>query len=196
MKSKRRPMKTTSHFIGIKLKSEYFVSLYTELQKLLWEKRDILEFQNILSIHITLYYLPPTLSSDHLHQIQRFKDYFWRKKVTLTGYSYFGDSTHWKLYYLKPDNSNEYLNTYNHELRTIFQEFNTIIDNTYSFIPHITLFKVRDWSAYEDISKEVEGILNNYLWEIENVDIYESFELFQVNSKFAPEIQISVPFND
>ena len=188
-------METTSHFIGIKLKSEYFVSLYTRLQNLLWEKRDILEFQNILSIHITLYYLPSSLSSDYLYQIQKLKNTFWRKKVTLAGYSYFGDSSLWKLCYLKPDTSNKYLSDYNHELKTIFQEFNTIIDNTYSFIPHITLFKIRDWSVYEDISREVEGILNSYLREIENVDIYESFELFQVNSRFAPEIQITVPLN-
>lgn len=189
-------MHTTSHFLWIKLKSEYFVPLYTQIQKLLWDKKDIVEFQNILSIHITLYYFPKQLSSSDINQIQTIKKNFWKRTITLQWYATFGDSIHSKMYYLEPSNLDWYLNDCNNLLRSTFQEYNSIIDNTYSFIPHITLFKIRDIPAFENVRTEVEDILKNYLSSLIDKDIYESIELFQVNSEFSPEIQIILPLSD
>ncbi len=189
-------MHTTSHFLWIKLKSEYFVLLYTEIQKLLWDKKDIVEFQNILSIHITLYYFPKQLSSNDIKQIQTIKKHLWKRTVTLQWYATFGDSIHSKMYYLEPGNSDGYLDDCNNLLRNTFQEYNSIIDNTYSFIPHITLFKIRDIPAFENVRIELEEILKNHLLNTVDINIYESIELFQVNSDFSPEIQIILPLSD
>ena len=189
-------MDTTSHFLWIKLKSEYFVPLYTQIQKLLGDKKDIVEFQNILSIHITLYYFPKQLSSNDIKQIQTIKKHFWKRTITLQWYATFGDSIHSKMYYLEPGNSDGYLDDCNNLLRNTFQEYSSIIDNTYSFIPHITLFKIRDIPAFENVRIEVEEILKNYLLSTVDINIYESIELFQVNSDFSPEIQIILPLSD
>ena len=49
----------TSQFIWLKLKVEYFTNIFIEIKKLLWDKeKEILEVQNPLSLHITVYYLP------------------------------------------------------------------------------------------------------------------------------------------
>ena len=100
------------------------------------------------------------------------------------------------MYYLEPGNSDGYLDDCNNLLRNTFQEYNSIIDNTYSFIPHITLFKIRDIPAFENVRIEVEEILKNYLLSTVDINIYESIELFQVNSDFSPEIQIILPLSD
>ena len=56
-------MKTTSHFVGISLKSYYLANIFIEIKLLLGNNcNDILEFQNPLSLHITLYYFPKILS--------------------------------------------------------------------------------------------------------------------------------------
>jgi lipopolysaccharide biosynthesis glycosyltransferase len=65
-------MQTTSHFVGIELNpelfSDLFVNLYSYLKKNSIE--NILTFQNILSIHITLYYLEANLSKTEKQKIQ------------------------------------------------------------------------------------------------------------------------------
>lgn len=51
-------MHTTSHFLGLKLKPTFLSGLFVRLQQALGDHADALEFQNILSVHITLFYLP------------------------------------------------------------------------------------------------------------------------------------------
>ncbi|HPR09393.1 MAG TPA: hypothetical protein PLT04_02360, partial [Candidatus Saccharibacteria bacterium] len=57
-------MKTTSHFMGLSLDSSHFADLFVSLQQY-FKSHDIesvIEFQNILTTHITLYYLESTIS--------------------------------------------------------------------------------------------------------------------------------------
>jgi hypothetical protein len=63
-------MIATSHFIGIKIKPEILVNLYVRLQEVLQDDSSVIEFQNILSSHITLYYLPPILPNETEKNIQ------------------------------------------------------------------------------------------------------------------------------
>ena len=63
-------MISTSHFIGIKIKSEILVNLYVKLQNAIQDDSTIIDFQNILSSHITLYYLPSILQNETEKNIQ------------------------------------------------------------------------------------------------------------------------------
>lgn len=59
-------MQTTSHFIGIALDSSKLTDLFVDLQKY-FRSHDVegaIELQNILSLHITLYYLESSLAED------------------------------------------------------------------------------------------------------------------------------------
>lgn len=39
----------------------------------------------------------------------------------------------------------------------------------------------------------IEAILSEEIEKLKNIEIFESIELFQVNSQFQPEIQIILP---
>lgn len=64
-------MQTTSHFIGLSLGSRYFVDTFIELQKYFKEHglEKAVEFQNVLSLHITLYYLDNEITASDKEQI-------------------------------------------------------------------------------------------------------------------------------
>jgi len=63
-------MQTTSHFIGLKLKIGILSDLFVRLQTVLGDDFTALEFQNILSLYITLFYLPKELSSREINKIR------------------------------------------------------------------------------------------------------------------------------
>ncbi len=63
------------------------------------------------------------------------------------------------------------------------------------FVPHVTLFKIRDVEAFERNRAMIEQALREELSRIWLLNLYESVKLFKVNSEFRPEIQIAVkPF--
>lgn len=55
-------MPATSHFIGLRLRSAPLADIFAALQATLGY--GVVEFQNILSAHVTLYYLPADISID------------------------------------------------------------------------------------------------------------------------------------
>ena len=88
-------MNVTSHFIGIKIKSRLFVDMFVALQQYIKENNleQIIELQNILSLHITLYYLKKDIFPEERGNIKqtlshinnRHKDF----KIVLEKVSYF-----------------------------------------------------------------------------------------------------------
>ena len=75
----------TSQFIWLKLKVEYFTNIFIEIKKLLWDKeKEILEFQNPLSLHITVYYLPWKTTEIEEKEIKDIIEKFSQQKIKIS----------------------------------------------------------------------------------------------------------------
>lgn len=185
-------MNITSHFIGVKLRSEFLVDIYVVLQKALWSDTNALEFQNILSTHITLYYLPADICEEDVDAIQKSLESFSQFPVNITGFSYFPTQELPQLCYLVPDDSSSALSSLHTQLKHVFPMYESVPENRLNYIPHITLFKIRDMEGFLRRRAELEEVLKTELARIRLLDLFESFRLFRVNSHFKPEIQIEV----
>lgn len=179
----------TSQFIWLKLDSQYFANIFIEIKELLGDKEnEILEFQNPLSLHITLYYMPSELTSDELCQVKQILVELSQRKITLTlaGVLYFWE----KIAYIGYKNT-EILENINHIFKSKFPIYNTIIDNSYPvFIPHTTLFKIKDYSKFLLYKKDIEGIITKNIEHIKTKKFASTIHLYAVNSAFSPELQI------
>lgn len=65
-------MNLTSHFLGITLENKIFNELFSSLKEYLAENniKNIIELQNLSSLHITLYYFGKKLDSQILANIK------------------------------------------------------------------------------------------------------------------------------
>ena len=175
----------TSQFIWLKLKVEYFANIFIEIKDLLWDKeKEILEFQNPLSLHITVYYLPWKTTEIENKKIKYFIDNISQQKIKISmkKLEYFWNS----IAYISYDNF-ENLEKINNFLKNKFNEYNDIIDNSYiSFIPHTTLFKIKDYK------NDIENIVVKNIKKMQKSDFIENFHLYAVNSTFTPELQVII----
>ena len=184
-------MKITSHFVWIKLKSELLVDLYVALQKELGAYQTALEFQNILSVHITLYYLSDKIWDMRIKETRWVLNNFEFPIIEAKNFAYFWDQSSSYLCYISLAEFSK-LKDMNKTLKTRFPEYALIQDNTHPFTPHITLFKVRDMDAFLEKRERLEEILRDYLAWMKDSNLFSSFEIFKVNSEFKPEIQIKI----
>lgn len=184
-------MKKTSHFVGITLKPEKFVNIFTEIHQFLWENcKKIIEFQNILSLHITLYYFPKELSKNDLNTIKNIISKIDLKDVNIIfwWFQYFWE----KVAYLWYKN-HKLFKQLNHIFHQNFPKYNTIIDNSYEkYIPHTTIFKIKEYDLYLTYKEEIEKIVLKNLEKISTNEIWWDINLYAVNSTFSPEIQIMI----
>lgn len=188
-------MNPTSHFVWAKLRSEILVDLYVRLQKTLWDDFNAIEFQNILSSHVTFFYFPESISSFNLEKISKIINSIDLSQFQgkLTGFSYFWKLESPRLCYLLPDNIKQ-LSKLNLLFRSKFSEYLDIPDNKYEqYIPHITIFRVLNSSEFSEKRKKLESALMEQISKMNNEDLFESISLFKVNSYFNPQIQIEVP---
>lgn len=109
----------------------------------------------------------------------------------LKSFGYFGDLDAPRLCYLIPHTGK--LTDWNALLQRAFPEYRNIHDNAYPvFVPHITLFKIRNTGIFLSVRKELENIMREELEKLASVDIFDRIALFVVNSRFRPEIQVEV----
>lgn len=95
-----------------------------------------------------------------------------------------------KIAYISYDNF-ENLEKINNFLKSKFIDYNSIIDNSYShFIPHTTLFKIKDYPKFLLYKNDIENIVVKNIEKIQNYDFIENFHLYAVNSTFTPELQV------
>jgi 2'-5' RNA ligase len=185
-------MQTTSHFVWIQLNPEVFSDLFIKVFKYLEKNNieNILVFQNILSLHITLYYFEANLSKFETKKIQ--------EKISKLDKNFIINL--WDLKYFERGENKIiwYLNwKSNKNLETIFNEFNAefqrkeIFENNLKFIPHITLFKIKNSEIYDKYKENIEKLIDEEIKKIKEIDIFtwEIF-LYKVNSNFFGEIQI------
>jgi len=178
-------MQISSYFIGVLLDSSQFVDLFVKLQRYI-EKRNLqncLQLHNILSLHISLYYLEAKLDKETLATIikdlSEISFQYKQLKISLSEIKYFENNLGKRLCYLdcSPEDELKNINKY---FATKYKR-NKILANQFNYIPHISLF---------NILEQIDQIIKEELELINQTNIFKSFNIFKVNSFFHPEIQI------
>lgn len=188
-------MHTTSHFVGLKIKSSSLADIFIKIQNTLGNSKNSFLFQNILSAHITLFYFPDSISEDEKWKIaQIIKNLDISEiKPWIRWFEYFWDLSNPKLCYLQAQ-EDIILERFHHIFRKEFPQYLNITDNAYPiYTPHITLFHITNPAHFQEKRDLIEAILSEEIEKLKNIEIFESIELFQVNSQFQPEIQIILP---
>lgn len=188
-------MKTTSHFIGIELKSAWFSNIFVKFYNYVKENNieDSILFQNPLSPHITLYYLGKDIEQKNKDKIKKYITKFdIDNNINLSWFNYF---FRWKwnrsvLYFTSKTNLP--LEDYRNKLHEKYN-IDYIEDNRSAFSPHITFLRIKDSEVFEKHRKYIENIINEEIQNINNLDLNtKNIFLYAVNSKFKEEIQIKL----
>jgi 2'-5' RNA ligase len=189
-------METTSHFLGVTLKKEVFSDLINSLWEYQKENmiQEIIEIQDLDSLHITLYYLGRKLDlrtlekiKEDLVELNKIENLF---PIYIDKMGYFKTEKQNNLAYLYPSDGVK-LENINLELKGKY--VNEIIDNNYpTYIPHMTLFKINKLKQYTKHSKNIELIVNSELKKICKINVFEKINLYMVDSNFSPEKQTVV----
>ena len=183
-------MKSTSNFLGITLDKSKFKVLFDSLKKYSQENnlQKIIEIQNQDSVHITLYYLDKDINKSVLKQIRDDLSVLNKKNliITLKKVSFFKKENKNYLCYLSP-NSIEKLEKINLYLKQRY--IGNAIDNNYKYIPHITIFKILNFSIYKQHENNISKIIETFLSENNKVNLSQSFNLYAVDSTKSPEKQ-------
>lgn len=177
-------MKATSYFIGLEVWSEVLTDLFVNLYEYFDECGclDIVEFQNPLSIHITLYYLDKLIDEklvqDGLRdvvgkfELDELRDFDGRI-FYLTGSGLDGLKTEFERY------------------KGLFP--NEVFENELEFVPHVTLFRVLDKKRFEEVRKGVGLLVKEFLGDLGVRSVSEGrVSLYKVNSSFRPELQVKI----
>lgn len=65
-----------------------------------------------------------------------------------------------------------------------------VADNEYSkYIPHITLFKIKDPNFPKKHIDYIVSIIDKYLKQTKEKDVFQQFNLYSVDSNYSPEKQ-------
>ena len=175
-------MKVTSYFIGLEVRSEVLADLFVGLYQYFDECGclDIVEFQNPLSVHLTLYYL------DNLIDEKLIQDEL-RDVEGEFGMNELGDFNG-QIFYLTGSGLNG--------LKTEFERYkvlfpNDVFENGLEFVPHVTLFRVLDKKRFEEVRKGGQLLVQEFLEDLGARSVSEGrVSLYKVNSSFWPELQV------
>jgi 2'-5' RNA ligase len=188
-------MRVTSHFIGVHLSSNRFADLFVDLQRYFRSHglEDAVEFQNILSLHITLHYLGASITdSEKARILEDIASLSSDRTPTLSGLTsgYFGDLGSERVCYLgcKQNDELEGINRFFAEK----YNYSGIPENQLKFVPHISLFRINDPDLYAPHRAKVDVLINSSMRAIDYGSLADGIRLFQVSSLFHPEIQIPV----
>jgi 2'-5' RNA ligase len=187
-------MKTTSHFIGLSLDSSHLVDLFVGIQQYLKSHNleSIIEFQNILSTHITLYYLESTISESDKARILRDILELSRQKPVIDQLrgAYFGEPGKERVAYLSYGKNNRL-----EEINQFFaQKYNhsEVPENQLAFVAHVSLFRIHDTVAYTPHKPKIDALIAQALEEMSYDGLVGDLHLYQVSSLFHPEIQVPI----
>jgi len=188
-------MQTTSHFIWIELKQEIFVNLFVKIYEYLKKNNieNIVNFQNPLSLHITLYYLEKDLQNETKNEIKEYiKKFDINKKIELSWFNYFFRGE-WNRFVLYLETKTDLqLKNYRDDLHNKYKR-DFVEDNNFEFSPHITFLRIQNSETFEKHRENIENIINKELENLKNIDINsKNINLYAVNSKFKEEIQIKI----
>jgi len=185
-------MKTTSHFLGLSLKNEIFVDLFSALEKYLDKNQlnKVIELQEISSLHITLYYFNKKIDKSNLKKIKEDLLVLNKKNifsVYIDQFNFFERNGEKYLCYLYPSEKNN-LEIINSKLKQGY--ISEVPDNDYSkYVPHLSLFKIKDNNLYQKHNDVITTIINKELKLIKKINTFNCFNLYSVDSNYSPEKQ-------
>lgn len=188
-------MQKTSHFIWIEINSYLLSDIFTKIYKYLIDNNitEIISFQNLLSTHITLYYLDEKINGVEISNIKKFiKNFDIKHDIFIDWFKYF-KNWNWNnfLLYLKPKSDINF-KFFRDNLHKKYQK-SEIYENNLEFIPHISIFKINNFEIFKIHQKEIENIINDEINKIYDKNINsQKIYLYAVNSKFLQEIQIKL----
>lgn len=185
-------MKLTSHFLAASLNPLLFADLFVKLHQYLEKNsdEDCVEFQNPLSVHLTLYYFPKEIDLQKMLAIKEMVEKLRKIKkleINIKETRVFKKADQEYLYYLCPAENQE-LGKINDQFRMEFP--NDLPENKYSFTPHVTLFRIIDAKVFSKHRAELNKIINKYLVNLSGDNAFVDFNLYAVNSEFSPQIQV------
>lgn len=187
--------KLTSMFVGVLLDSSLFSNLFVQLNNYLKENNllDDIILQNLQSIHLTLYYLDSHLLKEEQEKVQllvgRLRKNLQNLKLNITSFNYFYDQGKEIICYFECSNDKR-LTEVNKILKSNIP--NSVLENTYNFVPHITLFKIKDYSFFKKHKQNLEQILIDFSRERGDRNILKSVNIFKVDSTNEPELQVLI----
>jgi 2'-5' RNA ligase len=176
-------------------KSSKFTDLFVDLQKYFrgHDLEGAIELQNILSLHITLYYLERSLAEDEKTQLlQDASDMSLDVAMSISGLkgSYFGESGKERVCYLGCAGNEKFK-----EMNQFFTEkyrYSQISENQLAFVPHISLFRIHKPETYALHKAEIDTLISKAVQAIDHDSLIKGVRLFQVSSLFHPEVQIVI----
>lgn len=180
----------TSSFIGISVIPDLFIPLYVDIQNYFRDQnidRPIV-MSNILSLHLTLYYLNVDPANNVLTAIKKI---LFGKKIdfiSINDLEYFFSDNNKKTAYLSVKQL-PLLREINDEIKERFGD-GGVGDNKYDFVPHITLFNVLDNLGFQKIEVDIDRIIIGHIDRLQNKNVFKGTSFYRVNSKYSPEIQI------
>ena len=188
-------MRTTSHFVGASLDSSRFTDLFVKLQEYSTKHdlQDALKLQNVLSLHLTLYYLASSISKKEKAQIlEDIADLSSNDKLKISQLNgaYFGEPGKEQICYLSTAKNVKF-----EEINQFFAkkyDHSQIPENQLAFVAHISLFRIIDPVAFTAHKVEVDTIISKVVATVDCDNLAEGLHLFQVNSLYHPEIQIPI----
>lgn len=190
-------MNITSHFIGIKINSKAFVNLFVKLQQYIKDNNaeQAIELQDIHSLHVSLYYLQKEISPQERNNIKNTIATFTKSNkdfvLTPDHVGYFKKAETDYLCYISCSQIQE-LTTLNTQLTNEYKK-DQIFDNQYTYTSHISLFRVINHELFIIHKDNINNIIEQTLYDdMNNENLFQGFYLFEVNSKFHPEIQFIV----
>lgn len=189
-------MNITSHFIGIKINSRAFIDLFVQLQQYLRDNdaEQAIELQDIHSLHVSLYYLQKEISPKERNNTKNTIVGLTKthKKFVLTSNSiaYFKKAETDFLGYIECSQVQQ-LTDLNIKLAKKYKKVQ-ILENQYTYIPHISLFRVINHKLFVSHKESINNIIKQQLNIINKENLFQGFYLFEVSSKFHPEIQLIV----
>ena len=177
---KKNQLDITSHFIGVKLVSSMFISLYVEIQAYL--KNNNIDaaicLSDIHSLHLTLYYLGQALSPAEINIVQKMvKDMEMselKKSIHINELHFFTKNSFDTLSYLTTK-EDKILTSLNKILGTTLKKID-IADNLLQYIPHCTLFTIQQKEVYAEHKSELVKIIDRYISTIKDENVYEVIE--------------------
>ncbi len=185
-------MKTTSHFLWMEMKSEIFSDIFVEIYNYLKENNieNIVEMQNPLSPHITLYYFEQEIPKKDIENINKdIEKLDTSKQVFLTGQDYFYKDNSKFICYFKTKTElplEKYRNMFHKKYNKA-----KVFENSLTFSPHITFLRILNSHVFEKHRKKLEKIISENIKNIKEKNIFSwKIFLYKVNSKFPWEIQI------
>lgn len=182
--------KVTSKFVGILLDKNLFLNLFARLGDYLIQNNllDSIILYNANSLHLTLYYLDAHLSDEENERLRLLVDKlrkdFKNLELNITSFNYFYDHKKENLAYFEANNTARLIEA-NNTLRLSFP--NKVLDNTYNFVAHMTLFRIKNYALFKTHKGNLEKILNVFIEEVKDRNFFKDVNIFYVDSTKEPE---------